>query len=180
MFYVEIDGSDLRRALAAIKRVSAGVRRENSKLPRRCAVEVRGLLAEAIMSNKYAAGYRPYSSHYRKWKQRQGYPMIFWKLSGDLLGALQVFRYEGEWTAGIPSGVMSSTAGKRFSNKSVRTVPVAMYANIMEYGANFRSVGGGKHPSRPLFRPMKVHYGISRDFKKQADKTIIALARKWR
>ena len=178
MIYAVLDTKDVARIKQAFRNVMMQVVVETDQLPRRAATEVRPMIAAAIGRNQYAAGYASYTAKYAAWKAAQGYSNTYWRLSGDLQSALKVFKYEDNWTAGIPGNVYSSRMGKRYSNNTPSSVEIAKYARVMEYGGDFGD--GGKHPSRPLFRPLAAHYRVSRDFRNQGTKSLLLIARRWR
>ncbi|RLA02600.1 MAG: hypothetical protein DRQ42_00220 [Gammaproteobacteria bacterium] len=182
MIYAVIDGSDLRKVRMAISRTVKEIFRQQNNLPRSCAIEARNLLIGNI--NKQSFLYQSYSKAYRKWKIKMGYPLIYWRLRGDLANNIRFFRKSAaltsmdpsgrkggvSWMAGVPGGIYDS-GGKNWSGSGAPT-QIALYARVNEYG-------NSKVPARPLFRPTALQYKKAY-LPKQGMRSLLRIRGKWR
>ncbi len=176
MFVVDLSRDDVYKILRAIKRTMYQIHAQRRIMPRRCANEASQLLRGNINKQAFTP-YTRYTKRYAKWKREQGYPSMFWKLSGDLIRAIRVHRVaHTEWFAGISDSAMDS-GGKSYGKG--RRVPIGMYANILEYGGKFPQVNQ-EHPPRPVFVPTAQQYRKGGLMLKQADKSFKKIASKWR
>ena len=143
------------RAVDGLRRIALS---EKENLPRRMSIEYIDMIRLNIFTGKYSSTYPRYNDRYRRWKY-----MVFksaggfWQLRGDLVTALQSKKrtstaYGATWFGGIPGNVRDtgnvSWLGK--GNRG-RVLPIALYANWMEYGRRGQ-------PARPLFRPTLIEY----------------------
>lgn len=146
--------------------------REQDNLPYRQAVGYVNLIRENIMTQKYAASYRPYSERYYEWKYHIfGSHGGFWFLKGHLVDSLTPFKEGKGWMGGVPPGILvegSSWYGEGYTG---RPAYVGEYARYMEYGR----VG---QPERPLFQPSLVEYREG-GAQQEAIKTLNNIASRW-
>ena len=145
-----------KRWMRAIDKIRRASIIEEDRLPYRMAIDYVDALRANIMSGKFNAGYSPYNARYFQWK----YFVFrsaggFWELRGELINAMSVFksptRVKG-WMGGIPSGERDSgNVSWLGSGDKGRSIPIAQYANWMEFGRRGQ-------PARPLFQPTLVEY----------------------
>ena len=96
--------------------------------------------------------------------------MQFWKLYGDLVENIKVFKAGDNWMAGVVPGVRASVSSSMFGKKT-RKVLLSQYALWMEYGRSGQ-------PARPLFTPTKTEYR-RRGFIIQGQKALRRIKRGW-
>ena len=179
MIKLIINPRDKSKIRKAIKRVILQIRSETRNMPRRCSHDAVSLLRGNINKQVFAP-YAPYSERYRKWKSERGYPLIFWKLKGDLIMAIKSHRItsgmgqEVQYLAGISSTAYDSGA-KDYYGRGPRK-RIAEYARILEFGGSFGK--GGNHPARPLFRPTARQYRHGAMIN-QGVKSLRNIANKW-
>ncbi len=172
MIYVAPVADDVARILKALSRIEIQVRLQAKVVPYRSAVDYQHLVIHNLTSQRFAGGYAPYSDIYRDWKLRQELGMQFWKLYGDLVENIKVFKAGDNWMAGVTPGVMATISSSMFGKaKGVRRVLISQYALWMEYGRRGQ-------PARPLFRPTKTEYR-RRGFVIQGQKSLRAIKRGW-
>jgi len=165
---------DKSKILYALKRVVQQALFETRSCPRRCSYEAVQLLRGNINKQAFLP-YASYSKRYRKWKIEQGYPLIFWKLSGELIQAIRSHRMQPNvFMAGIGSNAYDS-GGKSYYGDG-RRVRISLYANVLEYGGRYGKAGN--HPARPVFRPTKKQYEKG-PLQKQGVVSLKKIARKW-
>jgi hypothetical protein len=143
---------DVARILRALTKVSAKTHRQAKIMPYRSAVDFQFLVIHNLTSQRFAGGYTPYSEIYQEWKLRQKLGMQFWKLYGDLVQNIKVFKVGTDWMAGVTPGVRATVSSSLFGKaKEARKVLISQYALWMEFGRRGQ-------PARPLFRPTKTEY----------------------
>ncbi len=119
-------------------------------------------LINAILDQRYAATYVPYSVSYAEKKKAEVSHLDFWILTGDVVRAVEIIPGgKGTAFAGLdPRGAAGASGGDR--GKSI-----AFYAFVNEYGTRLQygsrnhyvrlqpgNVGNGPAvPARPVFRP---------------------------
>lgn len=179
MIYVAPVADDVARILRALSRLEVQVRLQAKVMPYRSAVDYQHLVISNLTSQRFAGGYAPYSDQplghhgsYAEWKLKQGLGTQYWKLYGDLVQNIKVFKAGDNWMAGVTPGVMASVSSSLFGKaRGVRKVLISQYALWMEYGRRGQ-------PARPLFTPTKVEYR-RRGFVIQGQKALRALKRGW-
>jgi len=146
------DLQDLVKVInATIKTQNIITKEYKRTLPRNLALKARDLLAQNIISQKYASKYAGYSDVYLNWLKDKGINKTrYWVLTESVLNNLRVFKYRGGWMAGIPAGVTASQ-GSSLLNDTTGGRPIAMYATMVERG--WKSWYGNRVPKRPLFVP---------------------------
>jgi len=154
---IKFVGFQIKRWIAACLLEQRTVEEERDRLPYRQAIDYSDMLRQNITSGKFDSGYSPYNMRYFNWK----YNVFkstggFWKLRGELLAAISVFKMrEGKslgWMGGIPSGETDSGNVSWFgTGDKGRRMPIAQYARWLEFGRRGQ-------PERPLFQPTLVEY----------------------
>lgn len=166
--------SDLKRIFSAIAKVRTATRTRAKNIGYQLGTDYLKLLHINILSQKYAGNYYHYNKKYEEWKRSRGSEDRFWILSGDLLGALTIWKKRFGWIAGIPAGVMDR-GGKNYTGKGPPTY-IGAYARILEYGGIFYEQ---IHPPRPVFRPTFEEYKASGAIKRVKESREI-IRRNWR
>jgi hypothetical protein len=151
------------------------------EMPRKMATDYKNLLFKNIVDGRFANTYAPYSDIYLEWKtqklggafrlQGTGHKM-FWRLYGDLLRSLSVFRVKDGVIGGIPAGVRDSGYKSIFSKRR-RSKPIAMYARVMEFG-----LAAHRGKARPVFGPTARMYAQN-GWPKQGREALRGIAKKW-
>jgi len=154
MFRISFVAKDYVRIMRATYQLERIALREKNDLPLRCSVEMTNIIRNRVWTQRMPTP-TPYVDRYKKWKMEHGLFQIYWALFGDFVGALQPFKVQGGWKAGIPSGVYDS-GGKSWYGQGGKRKPIAMYAYVMEFGGHYGR--GGYHPPRPLFGPAMDEY----------------------
>ena len=164
---------DVHRILRALTRIESKTRVQAKIVPQRSAVDFQHLVIHNLTSQRFAGGYAPYSDIYQEWKLRQKLGMQFWKLYGDLVQNIKVFKVGGnDWMAGVVPGVMATVSSSMFGKaKGVRKVLISQYALWMEFGRRGQ-------PARPLFRPTKTEYR-RKGFITQGERALRRIGRGW-
>ena len=168
--------ADLERVLGAINKVRSTVVREANSLPFRCANEFRFLIINNILSQKHMGGYASYSPEYKKWKRETVGSTDFWKLFGNLIKNVSVFRipkggYAYSWMGGITPGAYSQGGESMYGGKG-RPVLISAYGKWMEFGRSGQ-------PARPLFEPTTKEYSAEK-LPRQVRRTSISIKGSWR
>ena len=175
-FRVAFDHREFSMLLAAVDRIEAQARVQQSQHPYECAVEFRQLLIRNIVTQKYASRYARYSQRYAHWKsQVMGFGLDYWKLSGDLLRSLTAFKTTRGYMAGIPAGVLDS-GGKSWDGDSQN--PVGDREYVAKYAAKLE-MGGHNQPARPLFKPTTEEYAVA-GFPIKGRESLKRMSRVWR
>jgi len=166
-FKIEIDQKDLHRYLSALARIELTVEREvEDRQQMRSAIDYEHRLTSAIMSQKYAGTYSPYSRSYAMWKRRRTsvFPG-YWMLSGALLRSLRVLKIGDAWFSGVQPGALGE-----------RGRPIALYGSAGEF-ADVRR----KQPARPVFRPTLEEYRKDPEgWEKRGIETLVKVEQSWR
>lgn len=144
----KLEDADKTRLLAAIAEVDKAVHFYAEEAPRKLALAYVKELRANIISGRYDAAFAAYNPKYAKWKASMGLGSKFWKLYGDLIMNLRVFKdtTDGYW-GGIPYGLMDRGGKSWFSKPGQRVgprKPIAMYGTVVEEGNK-------KTPARPVF-----------------------------
>jgi len=157
MINIRFIGFQLRRWYRACDKELLTAKLETDRLPFRMATDYADLIRVNITTAKYGSAYQAYNLRYFDWKYNvfnaKGH---FWKLRGELLKAISVFKHkDGKlkgWMGGIPSGEMDSgNVSWLGKGDKGRRLPIALYARWMEFGRRGQ-------PERPLFQPTLVEY----------------------
>jgi len=167
-FKIEIEQKDFRRYINALSRMEETVEREvYDRQQMRSAVDYQHRLSAAILSQKYAASYSPYSRTYAMWKKRRTsvFPG-YWLLSGSLLRSIRAMKLDNEsWYAGVQPGATGE-----------RGRPIAVYGAAGEYA----DVRKGQ-PARPVFRPTAEDYAKDPEgWTKRGMETLRKVRNAWR
>jgi len=164
MIQVRFVSYQYNRWKRAVDKLRARAMSEKDNLPRRMSIEYIDDIRKNIHSGRFNGTYRSYNPRYADWKYGV-YKSIgsFWVLSGDLVASLKSQKKQKGWFGGIPAGVYDS-GGKSWLGKGNRgrKMPIAQYANWMEYGR-------AGQPSRPLFRPTLIEYSAGKGLTQLAD-----------
>jgi hypothetical protein len=158
---VVFDPKQYDRWMRAVSNIREAAKFQKWDMPYRMATDYKNLLFKNIVTGKFAITYAPYSDIYLQWKtyklggayrmQGSGH-MMFWRLYGDLLKSLSVFRTRSGVMGGVPAGVKDSGYKSIFSKKR-RSKPIAMYARVMEFG-----LASHRGKARPVFGPTASEY----------------------
>lgn len=147
---IKMNQKDLKRIDSALMKI-ARIAHEQKKfgMTQACADEYRLLVINNLLTQKFATGYRPYSPKYAKWKtQTMMLGSQFWRLYGDLVNNIEVFKVGDTFMGGIKAGVMDSGGKSWFSTPARRLgkpKEIVMYAKKLE-------------KDRPLFEPTRQEY----------------------
>lgn len=181
IIYTTFRTSQFRRWMKAIDDVLEAARFQQWDMPWRMATDYKELLFKNIVDGKFAHTYAPYSDIYLNWKtqklggafrlQGTGHKM-FWRLYGDLLRSLSVFRTQGGAMGGVPAGVKDSGYKSIFSKKR-RSKPIAMYARVMEFG-----LAAHRGKARPVFGPTAREYARN-GWQDRGKDALRGIAKKW-
>lgn len=99
--------------------------------------------------------------------------------SGAYLGGPKRKMYMVGWKGGAFDSGGKSWYGKK-GDLWGPSKPVAMYARILEWGGDFTSSGGGRHPARPVMAPSLVGF-TRREGREMARSTLMWIGRvSWR
>jgi hypothetical protein len=164
---------DFDRYFRALSRVEDVARLRCISLPRTCAEEHREDLTKAILTQRYAGQWKPYSDRYAKWKTEMlGSTGKFWLLFGDLINSIIAVNRGGggsAWFTGIPKSAMDSGGKSWFGspgNQKGKSKSIAMYAKANE-------------GIRPLFGPARTDYANTR-WPVIARRSLRSIATAWR
>lgn len=153
MITVRFVSYQYNRWMRAIDKLRSIALSERDNLPRLMSIDYIDAIRKNIYTGKFNGTYRSYNPRYSDWKYgTYGSIGSFWFLAGDLVTSLKSQKMGTSWFGGIPAGVYD-TGGKSWlgSGDRGRSMPIAQYANWMEYGRSGQ-------PSRPLFRPTLIEY----------------------
>lgn len=148
----------------ALKRTLKRSGEEMNRIQQKMAIDYKHLVTKNIMTQRFAAGYAPYSERYEKWKRLFAASNLYHVLKGDAVKAIivikvRVYKWQSTWFSGIPEGV-KDTGGKSWlyplGSPKGKSKNIAMYMYVSEYGGEYGR--GGKHPKRPVFTPSMVEY----------------------
>jgi hypothetical protein len=181
MIHIYPNLDDLKRILFALTKVQATAQIESVDITYRSAVDYQHLVIFNLNSQKFAGGYAPYSKKYGAWKDKLNVGMDFWKLYGDLVQNIKLFRVPGafgrvQWIAGVDPSAIASTSSQMFGDKQKKE-KVSKYARWMEYGRPGRGEGG-RQPPRPLFGPTMIEYKKD-GFIKQGERSLKRIEQSW-
>jgi hypothetical protein len=162
MFEIELDKKDKAKLFKAIDRLVRRVEFWKEEVPRQASVEYTLLVISDILSGKR---YTKYAVRYAKWKKEKYPGSPTWLLSGAMLDVLRtVGSHRIKGTKNVSTyygGIMPGIHGASGTNYG-ETSPakeILWYATIAEYGnEGLGSLGGQRHPARPLFRPAYRKY----------------------
>lgn len=181
MIYVTLDAKQYSRWLRAVDNIMEAAKFQKWDMPWTMATDYKELLFKNIVDGKFAHTYAPYSNIYLSWKtqklggafrlQGTGHKM-FWRLYGDLLRNLSVFRTKGGVMGGVKAGVRDSGFKSIFSKKR-RTKPIAMYARVMEFG-----LASHRGKARPVFGPTASEYAQN-GWSKRGREALRKIGDKW-
>jgi hypothetical protein len=181
IIHMVFDPKQYARWLRAISDIREAAKFQKYDMPWKMATDYKNLLFKNIVDGKFAISYAPYSDIYLSWKtqklggafrlQGTGHKM-FWRLYGDLLRSLSVFRTSNGVMGGVPAGVKDSGYKSIFSKKR-RSKPIAMYARVMEFG-----LAAHRGKARPVFRPTAKEYAQN-GWSKRGREALAKLGAKW-
>jgi hypothetical protein len=181
MIKMMFDPKEFYRWMRAISDVREAAKFQKWDIPWKMATDYKELLFANIVSGKFANTYAPYSDIYLEWKtyrlggafrlQGTGHRM-FWRLYGDLLRSLSVFRTKGGVMGGVPAGVKDSGYKSIFSKKR-RSKPIAMYARVMEFG-----LAAHRGKARPVFGPTARMYA-QHGWPRRGREALRGIAKQW-
>ena len=173
---IEINEDDINRITTASRRVNQVARIQSWLHPYECSTDYKNLLKNAILTQKYALSFSPYSPRYAEWKTvKMLRGSHFWRLYGDLLRSIVVEKRGDGWFAGIPSTAYDSGGKSWFSTRKQRRggpKPIAMYARVMELGLN-------NHPARAVFGPALREY-IDTGWRKRGEQSLKRIGAAWK
>jgi len=179
LFSISFNPSDLKRWFTALARVERTIRFHAEDMQRRCALEYKILIAENLISNRYAMSYPRYNRRYADWKYRTlreaGYAAGgYWDLTRTLVRSIGIRKVKAmQYHSGITPGAMApSTSWFSDTFGTGRSVEVDFYAKINEFG-------GRRHPARPVFTPTMFEYA-SNKWLGQALVSMRSIQSKWR
>ena len=142
MLKITINKGELRKIQTALKNIKQEANRQlvsgGGAFNRLCAIDYNQLLIKNIFSRTTPTP--SYSEKYNKWKKKHslmGYPAP-WRLTGDLVHALGIFRHGEGWASGLQAKTFSSG---RLKGKS----DISAYAQEEE-------------KRRPIFNPTADEY----------------------
>lgn len=142
-----IAAENLRALSKALSEINRGITLESEKLAERLMKGYIFRLKEAIVTQKYAGRYAPYSESYeRKIRGQRINPKLFWSFSGTLINSL------------VPEKMQSFNIRNKtwaYRLRISKEVNPFTKGNVREYAyLNETGRGGyGHHPARPLFKP---------------------------
>lgn len=155
---------DLTRIQTALKKVKQEAKKQlvsgGGTFNRFCAIDYDQLLVKNIFSRSTPSP--AYTTKYAKWKKKKslmGYPAP-WRLSGDLVQSLGIFRSGTGWASGLPAKVQSSGRLKKQRE-------IAAYARREE-------------KRRPIFEPTMKEYADSSMRQSRVTDLLNNIAMKWR
>lgn len=172
-----IDNETLIKWEFTAARLKRYLRSAKESLPLTCATDTRHLLIKNIINQTYSNVYPSYNTRYAAWKTEMVGHKNYWKLYGDTIKALQVFKFKKGRVAGIPAGLMGR-GGKSWFGSPQRPrgapKPISWYAYLVEKGF-------GKNPKpRPLFEYTAEDYYYGAKFKSRINETLNKVKTKWR
>lgn len=170
MIKVVIHQGDLRRILRGLTSVQDEIHNQAREVPKKAANKFALELINAIASQKYSALHPALSPSYRKWKEKRGYPLKTWIMTGTLVHSIQArplytnlisgSRKTFAYFSGIPNKTLHPGGGGWSGEQGPKDL--AWIARMSEYGRPASGgTGGGPQPKRPILQP---------EFKDFADK----------
>lgn len=163
MIKITINKRELRRIQTALKNIKLEATRQlvsgGGSFNRLCAIDYNQLLIKNIFSRTTPTP--DYSEKYKKWKAKHslmGYPAP-WRLTGDLVHALGIFRHSEGWASGLQANTFSSG---RLKGKS----DISAYAREEER-------------RRPIFMPTADEYADGLRLKR-VNELLMAVSSRWR
>ena len=163
MIKITINKRELRNIQTAFKNIKQEAKRQlvsgGGSFNRLCAIDYNQLLLKNIFSRTTPVP--PYNKKYDKWKKKyslMGYPAP-WRLTGDLVHALGIFRHNKGWASGLQANTFSSG---RLKGKS----DISAYARAEER-------------RRPVFKPTAIEYADGLRHKRIND-LLNSVAARWR
>jgi len=180
MIYIYPNMDDLKRILFALAKVQSAAQIEVVDITYRSAVDYQHLVIFNISTQKFAGGWS-YSEKYGKWKREQNVGMDFWKLFGDLIYNIKLFRIPGpfgrvQWMAGVDPTAIASRSSQMFGKKQ-KQERISKYARWLEYGRPGKGEGG-RQPPRPVFGPTMFEYRQD-GFLKQGERSLNRIGQSW-
>lgn len=180
MIYVQPDIEDLKKILFALSKIQSTADIEVVDITYRSAVDFQHLVIFNITSQKFAGGWT-YSEKYKGWKAKQDVGMDFWKLYGDLVSNIKLFRVPGpfgrvQWVTGVDPSAIAGKSSQMYGKRQKRE-KVATYARWLEYGRPGRGEGG-MQPPRPVFSPTMLEYRRE-GFLKQGERSLKRIGDSW-
>lgn len=163
MIKITINKRELRRIQTALKNIKLEATRQlvsgGGSFNRLCAIDYNQLLIKNIFSRTTPVP--PYTEKYQTWKAKQslmGYPAP-WRLTGDLVHALGIFRHSEGWASGLQAKTFSSG---RLKGKS----DISAYAREEER-------------RRPVFHPTALEYSNGLRLKRTRE-LLNSIAKRWK
>ena len=163
MLKITINKRELRRIQTALKNIKMEATRQlvsgGGSFNRLCAIDYNHLLIKNIFSRTTPTP--DYSEKYKKWKAKHslmGFPAP-WRLTGDLVNALGIFRHSEGWASGLQTNTFSSG---RLKGKS----DISAYAREEER-------------RRPIFNPTADEYADGLRLKR-VNELLTAISSRWR
>lgn len=164
MFKAILIKEDVTRFRAALRNIKQEAKREleigGGSFNRLCAIDYNQLIIKNIFGR--ATPTPPYSAKYAKWKKKHslmGYPSP-WRLTGNLVRAINIFQYNKGWASGVQAYIYSDG----------RLVPPEEIA----------SYGSREEARRPIFKPTMQEYSASGTREGRINKLLGNIASKWR
>jgi hypothetical protein len=172
-----VNPEDFRRIMSALGRLETVARREEDRHAMNCANDYKDLAINNLLTQKFSSGYAPYHPRYAEWKtQRMMMGSMFWRLYGDLINNVTVFKSGKGWVGGVPANATDS-GGKSWHSSpgrlKGRPKRIAWYGRINELGL-------GNHPARPVFEPTRLEYAASDRYRQRGQESLHNLRQQWR
>lgn len=162
MLKITINKRELRRIQTALKSIKLEATKQlvsgGGSFNKLCAIDYNQLLLKNIFSR--ATPVPSYTKKYQAWKAKHslmGYPAP-WRLTGDLVNALGIFRHSEGWASGLQANTFSSG---RLKGKS----DISAYARAEER-------------RRPIFAPTTLEYGNGLRLKRTSE-LLNGIAKGW-
>jgi len=164
MLKITLNYRELRRIQTALQNIKQEAKRQlvsgGGSFNRLCAIDYNQLLLKNIFSRTSPSP--AYTEKYAKWKKKKslmGYPSP-WRLSGDLVHALGIFRSDIGWASGLPAKIFSS--GRLKGQREIAT-----YAKTEE-------------KRRPIFKPTATEYEVSSTRQNRVNELLQKVSAQWR
>lgn len=164
MIKITLNYRELRRIRTALKKIKREATRQlvsgGGAFNRLCAIDYNQLLIKNIFGRSTPSP--DYSTKYKKWKKKMslmGFPAP-WRLSGDLVAALGIFRSGIGWASGLPAKIQSS--GRLKGSREI-----AAYARKEE-------------KRRPIFKPTMYEYAVGSTRQTRVNKLMQKISAQWR
>lgn len=106
--------------------------------------EIADQVKKAILSQKYAVGYKPLTPKYLDYKKRNKLELGFWRSTDFLVQHVTSWKYKGVYNIGFQ---------KTVANPESKSFPTYKVAAALEFGTKDKT-GKTLIPSRPVFRPV--------------------------